>query len=442
MSDKADALKARFAAATPAPSGDAKLGPISIDDRAIEQLQNDARQSAWLTDSTVQGFKVRKQGQRLTFNFIARNPDGTVVNVTIGRVGIISLHEARESAREMRRQIADGLCPAQEKEVKAKKQTAQRASLREAKDWTVRKAIESKQADPSLRQGSKDNYSSLLNVSLKKLADRRLDDIERAEWKQLLDGIKQNVSAAQAAKVRAMTAALYRHANATSASLKLDNPLAELVVKLDDGSGGRRQNRLEEDSLHQWTKGLRRFNRTVQNLALFTLMTAMREAEARLLRWDEIKGDDIVLPAGRTKVRKPLKLPITNAMWTILERQRGKSNAWVFPSPVNRKQPISPILPQLKELGSTAHDLRRTALSIIDSMGVPHGVRRAIANHAAASIADGYVIVDRDDIFRVLTDYHERLSTAIQLGAHLEMFPDALQDDEAEPQPPSVWQSV
>lgn len=393
--------------------------PSWIDDRAIDDLRQSAKAAAWLTDAdpTSTGFRVRKQGQRLTFCFLARNPDGAMVNVLIGQVGVISLSEARERAREMRRQIADGQCPKLEKAAQQKRQKAKRVGQKEARVWTVRKAMQSKLDDPALRDGSKNNYRSLLNVSLASVADRRLDDISRLEWRALLARIKKEVSAAQAAKVRAMAVALYRQAMAESENLILTNPLAELRVSMDDGSGQRRQGRINEDDLQDWMVKLGTMgNETMKNLTIFTLMTAMREAEARLLRWDEIVGDQIVIDAKRIKVRKDLKLPITNAMWTLLEKQKGKNKVWVFPSPVSRDKPISPILPQMKQLGLTAHDLRRTALSIIDAMGVPQGVRLAIANHAPGKVADGYLVATQDDVFNALTRYHTQLSDGIRSG--------------------------
>lgn len=410
-----------------AASSTAKPSSVYIDERHIAALRQDPRNDVAVSDGdpTATGFRLRKQGNRLTFRFMARNPDGQVVNVLIGQVGVISLSEARERAREMRRQIADGQCPKLEKAVQQKRQKAKRVGQKEARVWTIRKAMQSKLDDPTLRDGSKNNYRSLLNVSLASVADRRLDDISRLEWKALLARIKKDVSAAQASKVRAMAAALYRQAMAESENLVLANPLAELRVSMDDGSGQRRQGRIDEDDLQDWMVKLGTMgNETMKNLAVFTLMTAMREAEARLLRWDEIVGDQIVIPASRVKVRKELKLPITNAMWAVLEKQKGKNKTWVFPSPVSRTKPISPILPQMKQLGLTAHDLRRTALSMIDAMGVPQGVRLAIANHAPGKVADGYLVATQDDVFNALTRYHTQLSDGIRSGRRPNLYGD------------------
>ncbi len=406
-----------------------KLSPIRIDDQLIAALRQDPRKDVSLADAdpTATGFRLRKQGKRLTYRFMARNPDGVVINVLIGQVGVISLSEAREQAREMRRQIADGACPRLEKAAKEKRQKAKRVGQREARVWTVRKAMQSKLDDPTLRAGSKKNYRSLLNVSLASIADRRLDDVDRVEWKNLLARIKKNVSAAQAAKVKAMSAALYRQAMAEAENLTLTNPLADLKISMDDGSGQRRQNRIDEDALQGWMVSLASVgNDTAKNLAVFTLLTAMREAEARLLRWDEIDGDTVVIPAHRIKVRKPLKLPITNAMWNMLEKQKGKSKVWVFPSPMNLDKPISPILPQMKQLGYTTHDLRRTALSMIDALGVTQGVRLAIANHAPGKVADGYLVASQQDVFEMLTRYHTHLNDHIAAGPR----PGYLEGDE------------
>lgn len=435
MQDSATALRARFATT-------AASKPNTVEE-AIEQLRGETKAAARWSDPDVtrRGLNVRKQGKRLSYYFTARNPDSKVVNIFLGTVGVMKPDEARARAQTMRRQIADGQCPRLEHDEAKRNQHAARNAQREARAWTVRKAIESKMADPSLRPGSRKNYKSLLNVALKDLADRRLDRISRADWRRLLEKVKRKTSAAQADKVKRMASALYTHAVESSDDLTLVNTVTGVVVKLDDGSGERRQGRIKEEDLLGWIERLDTLgNVTVTALAKLTLMGAFREAEARLLRWSEIEGDEIIIPAARYKTKREHRLPITNAMWRVLERQKGKSALWVFPSTQNRQKPISSILPQMKQLGYTVHDLRRTALSIIDSMGVPVGVRRAIGGHAPPSVAEGYVIVSQQDVRDALTRYHERLDDSISAEAYFRSHPEEQGEQSKDDGPPRyVW---
>ncbi|MGH8462485.1 MAG: tyrosine-type recombinase/integrase [Stenotrophobium sp.] len=426
-----------------------KLTHVHIDAESIEQLRRDARKSAWLSDDEVVGFKVRKTGKALSFCFVGRNPDGTVVNVRIGKVDAMSINAARQKAAEMRQQIEDGLCPRIEKDVSATKQKTKRVAQREARAWTLSKAIESKMEDQTLRSSSRKSYRSMLNVAMKPLADRRLDSITRSEWQRLVNKVRDEVSWVQATRVKILGAALYSHAMSSSEAMTIDNPLKAVTVKrtdTSDVSGQRRQHRLDENELHAWANRVDVLgNETASNLIKFILLTAMRHDEARLLTWSEIVGDVIVIPASRIKVHKELQLPITNAMWKILEKQKGKSKAWVFPRKHDKRQPIGPILQQCRTLGHSVHDLRRTALSIIDSMGVPSGVRLKIGNHSPASQADGYVVPTPEDVFATLTKYHQRLDTTIAFGQFRQTYPDQFQDQtrksstEADGGPVNSW---
>lgn len=74
---------------------------------------------------------------------------------------------------------------------------------------------------------------------------------------------------------------------------------------------------------------------TTQNLILFTILTAVRSANARAASWAEFDLANGIwsIPSEKMKVDKPLRLPLSTGVLAILERQRGLHPVLVFPSP-------------------------------------------------------------------------------------------------------------
>ncbi|WP_373975523.1 tyrosine-type recombinase/integrase [Chitinibacter sp. SCUT-21] len=72
-----------------------------------------------------------------------------------------------------------------------------------------------------------------------------------------------------------------------------------------------------------------------KNLMLFTILTAVRSANAREAVWTEFDFTTGVwsIPASKMKTDKPLRLPISSGVMDILIQQQGLHPELVFPSP-------------------------------------------------------------------------------------------------------------
>lgn len=101
----------------------------------------------------------------------------------------------------------------------------------------------------------------------------------------------------------------------------------------------------------------------------FLILTAARSGEARGARWAEIDWDARawVIPAERMKAGKPHRVPLSDAAMAILERTRGLDHEWVFPSAVRAKD------------GSARPQSDAVFVALLKRMGragfVPHGFR-------------------------------------------------------------------
>ncbi|MAM63853.1 MAG: integrase [Maritimibacter sp.] len=69
----------------------------------------------------------------------------------------------------------------------------------------------------------------------------------------------------------------------------------------------------------------------------FIILTAVRSGEARGAQWSEIEGDVWNVPAERMKLGVPHSVPLSKQALAVLEKVRGLDDEWVFPSTVPNK---------------------------------------------------------------------------------------------------------
>jgi integrase len=120
------------------------------------------------------------------------------------------------------------------------------------------------------------------------------------------------------------------------------------------------------------------------------LLSGCRLSEIGGLRWSEVFSDRIVLPAERTKNKRPHVVPLTTTMQSILDaRPRratrdlvfGRGNVQGFVGWSSPKRKLDARLPKMPHW--TMHDLRRTLITGCGELGIsPHIVESAV-NHTS-----------------------------------------------------------
>ena len=131
------------------------------------------------------------------------------------------------------------------------------------------------------------------------------------------------------------------------------------------------------------------------------LLTGCRRSEILTLRWQDIDGDALKLTDAKTGSRRVFLNAPARA---ILERQPRSGNAYIFPSPVDSKRPLSCDLrlwySVRKEAGIEdvrLHDLRHTFASHAVLRGIPLPVVSRLLGHRQPSTTLRYAHVgDRE----------------------------------------------
>ncbi|MFT5346149.1 MAG: integrase, partial [Dinoroseobacter sp.] len=126
--------------------------------------------------------------------------------------------------------------------------------------------------------------------------------------------------------------------------------------------------------------------------------------EIASLSWENIDLDERKLHLPTTKNGDPLVLPLSDYLLNLLRERKECAGAslWVFPG----KGPVGHIVEPKKfsqrvaaasGVTFTLHDLRRTYITIAESLDIPHYALKRLLNHrSSADVTGGYIIINVD----------------------------------------------
>ena len=131
----------------------------------------------------------------------------------------------------------------------------------------------------------------------------------------------------------------------------------------------------------------------IRDLVVAALETGMRLGELLSLQWHQV-GTDLFLPAGKTKAKKPRRVPISTALRRLLDARRNDPageplppDAYVLGDEIGRRRGSTKTAWRLtcqraKITGLHFHDLRREAGSRWMDAGVPLAtIQRWLGHH-------------------------------------------------------------
>jgi integrase len=131
------------------------------------------------------------------------------------------------------------------------------------------------------------------------------------------------------------------------------------------------------------------------------LFTGFRRGEAAALRHSEVDlGLGVIrLPAARTKARREFDLPMTDVVRELLAKRPRDASGWVFPADSRSGHIEEPrfalrLVRERTGIDVSAHDLRRTFVTVAESTDISPLALKALVNHSfGGDVTAGYVIV-------------------------------------------------
>jgi integrase len=352
-----------------------------------------------LSDDVQRGLYVRvmaraESGSLARKSFLAKYTiHGQKPKIPLGSCSAVSIAKARTATRAIMGDVAKGIDPAAERKKAAAE--ARRNAAHEA--LTLSTLLSDWQA---LHLASKrPSYAVEAVRALRNAFSRNLDlpaaDLDRATAVKTLDSMARKGSAAMAARTAAYGKAAYGW-GVKRGALTI-NPFLNLPV----APTPRRERVLVDDELAAiWraTAGAGPFNGIVRLL----LLTGQRREEVAGMTWAELSGDfsTWIIPASRAKNGATHIVSLSMLVQDLL-RSLPQFGELVFPGlrgPFNGWSKAKAALDAKSGVTSwRLHDLRRTAATGLQRLGVRLEVTEQVLNHVSGSRAGIVGVYQRHD---------------------------------------------
>ncbi len=334
-------------------------------------------------DSQLKGFGVCVGKKSKTY-IIQRDVEGRTVRITIGRHGVFTTELARKKAQEILLRLANGDDPREELK---------------PDNITLKAAFESylktrKQLTPK----TIDDYTRSLNLYLKDWLKKPIKTITKDMVLERHMKLGETGHSTANLVMRVLRA-VYNHAKALNESMP-PNPISRLGQTRAWFRVQRRRSILKNYDLPSWYQSVYNLpNPTIKDYLLLLLFSGMRKGEAAKLKWKDVDLIEKTFTVPDTKTHEPLVLPLSDYLWNLFN-SREKIGEYVFPGSGKTGHLVEPNKAVKKVIETSGvnfmiHDLRRTFISIAESLDIPAYALKRLLNHKiSGDVTAGYIITD------------------------------------------------
>ncbi len=178
-----------------------------------------------------------------------------------------------------------------------------------------------------------------------------------------------------------------------------DNPVKRISQTRSWYKVDRRTGHLKAHQLPVWFDAVLSIdNDTIRDYLLFVILTGCRKDESAKLQWTDIDLIDKSYSLRDPKNNNPTQLPLSDYLADMLTTRKANStSAFVFPGDgvhgylVEPKRQLAKII-EKTDMPFTLHDLRRTFVTIAESLDIPGYSLKALVNHKQGDdVTSGYI---------------------------------------------------
>ena len=407
---------------------------VKLTKTRVESLSvpDDGQALYWDTDTKGFGVRVSASGKR---SYIAQGRvNGRTRRFTLGPHGLLTCEKARQRAMATLLDMRDGLDPRAQR----KASDAHGITLRQVMaDYLEHKRTK----HGPLRPSSKADINRHVSVTFKDWSDEPVVNITRDLCVRKFRDLSKT-GPAQANQAFRNLRALLNWARESHATPDGDypilpiNPVTAMFRSAQWNAEKPRRGRVPLDRVNAVWSTLRGLadpetntpmNCTAADLISFLLLTGARITEAASLSWADVMLDDKV-PAFRfseTKNHNAITLPASTQMVALLKGRlaaRHGDDPYVFASPTRSgeagymKDPRRMFrrVSEVAGLHLSAHDMRRTFISVAHSCGIEMWRAELLTNHVSGSAGSVTVrhYTETSDLRYLLPDV-QRIADAI-----------------------------
>jgi integrase len=168
---------------------------------------------------------------------------------------------------------------------------------------------------------------------------------------------------------------------------------------------------------------------TVRDFLLLSLFTGLRKGEAARLTWDRVDLTDRTLIVADTKNHDDHVLPLPTYLLELLTRRKGKADAlpersrYVFPGEgktgylIEPRKQIAHVIAR-SGVTFTPHDLRRTFITLAESLDIPaYALKRLLNHRMSGDVTSGYIVADVERLRRPMQQIEDFILKAAGVKA-------------------------
>lgn len=370
------------------------------------------------------GVRVTSSGKKV---FIAEKVvDRKVIRTTLGDATQITVYQAWNEAQKVFGKIASGTNPHEEKRA----ERARSVTLGESLEDLLK-------ARKQLAERTVYDYKRLVNTYLgdwkgKAMADITKDMVERRHAR-----IGEDSGPAQANYTMRVLRSLF---NFATEKYEVDgepfltiNPVSRLSRTKAWYRVDRRTTYIKPDQLKPWfaavlavEEGGRDYLAGARDYLLLLILTGMRKSEGLKLKWQDVDLANKAFTIRDTKNHQDHTLPMSDYLAAMLLRRHAKKrNEYVFPGiglarNGHQQEPKKAVAAVAKASGVpfTLHDLRRTFITVAESLDISAYAVKRLANHKMRNdVTAGYIVTDVERLRRPMqqiTDFILRTAGVVK----------------------------
>lgn len=362
----------------------------------------EGQQPDFYRDTSLNGFALRVTPKGVKSFIVETRVNGRVRRKTLGRYGPLTVEQARKQAQQFLGEVAGGADPISDAKVEADRQV----TLGEAFEayLSVRK---------DLKASTVHDYRRHLRESFRDWLDRPLASIGKEAIAKRHEQLGERSPARANNAMRVLRAvfnfAKGRYEDPEGNSLFPENPVDRLSRTGDWYRVERRRTLIARSDLPAWFEAVaslkaetgQRQGQTVADLLFLLIFTGLRRSEGMGLRWDAVDLADRTLTVHETKNREPLTLPLPAFLYELLAARAAEATSpFVFPG-LDGASPIREPRPQMRKVAErsgvsfTLHDLRRTFVTVAESLDIPYYALKQLVNHKiSGDVTAGYIVTN------------------------------------------------
>ncbi len=392
---------------------------MNLTKTTVEQAPIPASGQKFYRDDKLKGFALRVTAGGAKSFIVEKRINGKVKRKTLGQFGPLTVEQARKEATKFLGQVASGRDPISEQ----KTAQAQGVTLGEVFELYLK-------VNSGLKPSTVQDYQRLMKEVFKGWQGRTLQSLTKDVVQ------KRHRDYGERSKARAnngmrLLKALFnfvrgQYEDDQGHSLFPENPVDRLSHVKAWFRVERRRTVIKKSDLPAWFDAVERLrdegnplSATISDYLQLLLMTGLRRTEGMNLQWSDVDFVDRTLTITDTKNREPLILPLSDYLNDLLVRRQGLyESSYVFPGSKGGKivEPRKQLfkVAEWSGVSFTLHDLRRTFITIAESLELSQYAIKHLVNHKMPNdVTAGYVVMNPERLRPAM----EKITRAILAAA-------------------------